>query len=79
MTYPLYLLHDVVGAALMGYLFRSGLNRYTALILSIAAVISVSAAIAVVVEPIFQKLLRSKIDHAHASFFRTSRIQATHD
>ena len=66
-TYPLYLSHQVIGAALIGYLFRSGLNQYVALIFSIAVVVSMSAVIALVFEPIAQGWLRSKIDHINAS------------
>jgi peptidoglycan/LPS O-acetylase OafA/YrhL len=67
-TYPLYLLHNIIGAALIGYLVRSGLNQYAALLFTIAAVVSLSAAIAVVFEPIAQRRLRTKIDHIRASF-----------
>jgi len=54
-TYPLYLLHDVVGAALIGKLVQIGVNPYGALGISIAAVVATSIAIAAFIEPALQK------------------------
>jgi len=61
-TYPLYLLHDVVGAALIGALFRAGANKYIALATGLATVMFVAVFIAVAIEPPFQRWLRSTID-----------------
>ena len=67
-TYPMYLWHDVIGAALIGLLLRFGLNRYVALIFAIGFVVSATVVIAVSVEPKLQKWLRSKIDHMSVTF-----------
>jgi peptidoglycan/LPS O-acetylase OafA/YrhL len=72
-TYPLYLSHNIIGGALIGYLVRSGLNQYAALLSAIAAVVSLSAAIAVVFEPAAQRWLRNRIDRIKASFVFTSQ------
>ncbi len=67
-TYPMYLWHDVIGAALIGLLLRFGVNRYVALIIAIGFVMSSTMVIAISVEPKLQKWLRSKIDQLSASF-----------
>jgi peptidoglycan/LPS O-acetylase OafA/YrhL len=61
-TYPLYLLHNVVGAALIGFLVRSGLNPYAALLTAMTVVLSLAITIAVAFEPLAQRWLRSTID-----------------
>lgn len=63
-TYPLYLLHDGVGAALIGYLYRSGLNRYAALMIGIAVVTAAAVAIALLLEPMVKRRLGFAIDSA---------------
>lgn len=63
-TYPLYLLHDGVGAALIGYLYRSGFDRYVALGIGIIAVVSASVAIALMLEPLLKRQLGFMIDNA---------------
>jgi peptidoglycan/LPS O-acetylase OafA/YrhL len=78
-TYPLYLLHDIVGAALIGWLIRSGIGQYTALALSVSTVMLLAGLIATIVEPAVQNWLKSLIDsfgrrfdagRASASYFR---------
>ncbi|WFU70965.1 acyltransferase [Bradyrhizobium sp. CB2312] len=61
-TYPLYLLHNAVGGALMGYLVRMGLDRYPALGLTLVAMVLAAAFIAVAIEPIAQRAFRSIFD-----------------
>ena len=61
-SYPLYLLHSVVGAALIGALFRAGVDKYIAVVIGLATVMSVAVFIAVAIEPQFQRWLRSAID-----------------
>lgn len=67
-TYPMYLWHDVIGAAFIGLLVQFGLNRYVALIFAIGFVTSATVVIAVSVEPKLQKWLKSKIDHGSVTF-----------
>src|SRR5262249_1335333 len=62
-AYPLYLLHNVVGTALIGALFRAGLNKYIALAIGLATVMTMAVSVAVTIEPLFQRWLRSAIDH----------------
>ena len=45
MTYPLYLVHNVVGVAALTWLALLGMNRHVALVLSIAAVVLLAWAI----------------------------------
>lgn len=58
MTYPLYLIHDVVGAAMIGWLARSGIDRYAALATATVMVLLSAAAIALWLEPRLQRWLR---------------------
>jgi peptidoglycan/LPS O-acetylase OafA/YrhL len=67
-AYPLYLWHNAIGAALIGFLFRSGVDEYTALIVAISFVVSASLAIAVSVEPKLQKWLKSKMEDMSGRF-----------
>jgi peptidoglycan/LPS O-acetylase OafA/YrhL len=50
-TYPLYLLHDVVGAAIIGRLVQAGISPYPALIISLIIVLGISSSIAMMIEP----------------------------
>ena len=50
-TYPLYLLHDVTGTAVLRWLLDAGLDRFAALGLSLAIVIVLSIAISQWAEP----------------------------
>ena len=51
MTYPLYLIHDVVGAAMLGALTRAGVPYLAAIPVVGAAMIAVSWLIAAEAEP----------------------------
>ncbi len=62
MTYPLYLLHDLVGAAAFGWLFRMGADKYWALLGVLAAIMALALAIAVQLEPRLQAGLRVCVD-----------------
>jgi peptidoglycan/LPS O-acetylase OafA/YrhL len=57
-TYPLYLFHLTVGAAIMKVVLIAGASKYTALALAICLCVSASIAIAVFVEPPIRTLLR---------------------
>jgi peptidoglycan/LPS O-acetylase OafA/YrhL len=57
MTYPLYLIHDVVGAAALGVLTRAGVPYLAAVPVVGAAMIAVSWLIAVEAEPRIRLLL----------------------
>ncbi|MGY2996979.1 acyltransferase family protein [Mesorhizobium sp. URHB0026] len=59
MTYPLYLIHDLVGAAVIGKLVFSGVNYEVAMAISAALMIVVSWLIAVEAEPRIRELLDS--------------------
>jgi peptidoglycan/LPS O-acetylase OafA/YrhL len=58
-TYPLYLLHDVIGLAVLRWLIKAGLGPMVALILALASVIALSFAVALVAEPHLKRSLRS--------------------
>jgi peptidoglycan/LPS O-acetylase OafA/YrhL len=61
-TYPLYLLHNLVGGAVFGWLFRMGTNKYGALLGALGTVLALALAIAVILEPRLQAGLRFCID-----------------
>jgi peptidoglycan/LPS O-acetylase OafA/YrhL len=58
MTYPLYLLHNVTGGALMGAFVQSGIPTATALAAAIVVVMALSWWISKVPEPALQKSAR---------------------
>jgi peptidoglycan/LPS O-acetylase OafA/YrhL len=60
-TYPLYLLHNVTGGAVLGTLLGSGLGSTDALLLTIAAIIALSWWVSVKPEPALQKATRSTL------------------
>lgn len=57
MTYPLYLLHDVVGAALLGVLVRAGLPHLFSMVIVGATMIAASWLVATEAEPRIRLLL----------------------
>jgi peptidoglycan/LPS O-acetylase OafA/YrhL len=62
MTYPLYLLHNVAGGAMMGSLVSFGLSPAFALWITIASVTGLSWWVSAVPEPALQKLSRTVFD-----------------
>ena len=62
MTYPLYLLHNVAGGALMGSLAGYGLPPALALWVTILAIVAISWWVSAVPEPAIQKLARFVFD-----------------
>ncbi|WLS10555.1 acyltransferase (plasmid) [Shinella sumterensis] len=61
-TYPLYLLHQIVGAVLIVRFIELGLGKYTALVLAIVcvsgvtwAVVEIEAKVRVIIEPLVMK------------------------
>ncbi|TPK38711.1 acyltransferase [Mesorhizobium sp. B2-5-3] len=61
-TYPLYLLHDIIGAAILRAIALQGVERYTALICTFAIVIALSIAITLALEPPLRKSIARIID-----------------
>lgn len=59
MTYPLYLLHNVTGGALLGALVASGMSSTDGLLVTVVAIIALSWWISAVPEPALQKATRS--------------------
>ncbi|MDB5449837.1 MAG: acyltransferase 3 [Phenylobacterium sp.] len=56
-TYPLYLSHQVVGAALMAALWRLGLSQVACLLITLVAAVAFSVAVAEYCEPAIRKPL----------------------
>ena len=73
MTYPLYLLHQVVGGAIMGALVLVGWNRWTALAATVALVLAASWLIAKHLEPVLQRLTRHLLELLRTRFPGGSR------
>jgi peptidoglycan/LPS O-acetylase OafA/YrhL len=61
MTYPLYLLNDLIGAAIIGDLARSGVDRYLALAAALAAVVALAAAVTAWAEPAVRRVLAARL------------------
>jgi len=57
MTYPLYLVHHTVGIAVERYLISTGIDKWLALILSVASMIAVSWIVCKKCEPWIRKAL----------------------
>jgi peptidoglycan/LPS O-acetylase OafA/YrhL len=68
MTYPLYLIHQVIGCMLLGVLASAGVNRFAALILAIALLLALSNLICSLLEPPLRATLRQgfALVHRHA-------------
>jgi peptidoglycan/LPS O-acetylase OafA/YrhL len=60
-TYPLYLLHNVTGGAVLGALLGAGLGSTDALLLTIVLIIALSWWVSVTPEPALQKATRSTL------------------
>lgn len=61
-TYPLYLLHDVVGAAMLRALVVAGVQQYLALALACAGMAGLSVAVTAVAEPVLRAGLAAVLD-----------------
>jgi peptidoglycan/LPS O-acetylase OafA/YrhL len=61
-TYPMYLLHDLVGAAAFGWMLRLGVNKYWALMSVLLAISVLALIIATRIEPVIQAGLRDALD-----------------
>jgi peptidoglycan/LPS O-acetylase OafA/YrhL len=61
MTFPLYLVHTVVGATIMGRFVMLGLSRWAALAAGLAVIFLIAFLIAKYLEPAIQRVLRSTI------------------
>ncbi|WP_129777880.1 acyltransferase family protein [Peristeroidobacter soli] len=79
MTYPLYLLHNVTGGALLGAFIEAGIPSSVALAITIAAVLTLSWWISKVPEPALQKATRAVFDAARARWQSTSRSAGVRD
>lgn len=64
MTYPLYLLHQIVGAALMGWMVSHGVNRWSALFSTTIGIFLATWLIAKHIEPSLQKATGRSLDYA---------------
>lgn len=58
MTFPLYLLHQVIGGAIMGALVLAGWNRWSALAATLALVLAASWLVAQHLEPVLQRVTK---------------------
>lgn len=61
-TYPLYLLHDIIGAAVLRTLVLQDIDRFVALTYTFALMIALSLAVTLAVEPPFRKAFSRVID-----------------
>jgi len=64
MTYPLYLLHDIIGATLLRVAFAADIPPYGALALSMIGVLALSWAVTAFVEPPVKSWLRKLLSGA---------------
>ncbi len=68
MTYPLYLLHQIIGGALMGAMVLSGLNRWLALAVTTAIILLATWLVATQLEPVLQKLVKRLLATVHSRY-----------
>jgi exopolysaccharide production protein ExoZ len=73
-TYPLYLVHGIVGAAFLGWLIDLGIQPYAALLIGMAFVLALAALVAVYAEPLMRKPLRTALDVTEAAAARMKRL-----
>ena len=57
-TYPLYLIHNIVGCALAGILVEGGIAAEAAILITLSAVLALSCSIAGIAEPLIRHALR---------------------
>jgi peptidoglycan/LPS O-acetylase OafA/YrhL len=69
-TYPLYLVHNVVGAGLMHVLIQTGMRPYVALVFALGAVIGLAWLIAWIAEPVIGAWLREMLNKAEVQLLR---------
>ena len=66
MTYPLYLVHSVVGAFIIREMVRFGINPWIALAVAILSMLSLAYAVSLYGEPVVRKLLRAAWEQGEA-------------
>lgn len=74
MTYPLYLLHQIVGAAMMGWMVTSGVDRWSALALTLIIIFALTWIVAKKAEPPLQAWTKYLITEAHDRY-RSIRLR----
>ncbi|WP_423415142.1 acyltransferase [Hyphomicrobium sp. B1] len=67
MTYPLYLIHSVVGAFLIRVMVRSGINPWIALTIAVLSMLSLAYEVSRYGEPPVRRLLRAAWERGEAS------------
>ena len=70
-TYPLYLIHQIVGAAIMSWVLKHGGSRYGALGAAIAICLAGCVFIVMLLEPPLRNVLRKGFDRTLAKLFTT--------
>jgi peptidoglycan/LPS O-acetylase OafA/YrhL len=65
MTFPLYLLHQVIGSAMVGGMVLYGINRWIALALMLLAVLTLAWVVATKIEPWLQSITKYLLTSAH--------------
>ena len=68
MTYPLYLLHQIIGGVLMGAMVRAGAGRWVALLAGLAVILALAWLVAVRLEPQLQSAIRRMLSAAHQRY-----------
>jgi exopolysaccharide production protein ExoZ len=69
-TYPLYLVHNVVGAGMMRVLVHKGVTPYWALVIALWSVVALAAVIAAIAEPYVGAQLRRALNKAESLLAR---------
>jgi len=70
-TYPLYLIHQIVGAAIMSWVLKHGGSKYAALGAAIAICLAGCVFIVMLLEPPLRNVLRKGFDRTLARLFTT--------
>ena len=74
MTFPIYLLHQMAGSIAMGWLIRFGMGRWTALAITMVAVIVVSWLVAMKLEPPLQRVTKESLYRMRNAYRRLFNI-----
>jgi peptidoglycan/LPS O-acetylase OafA/YrhL len=77
MTYPLYLLHDIIGAALLKFTFLLGAPPVAALVLAVAFVVALSGAVTRFLEPPIRIRLRNFLSGPRSAAVQTGSLDET--
>ncbi|NGZ88044.1 acyltransferase family protein [Duganella aceris] len=76
MTFPLYLLHSIAGASIMGWMVASGMSRWTALATAMVFSLLTSWIVCSLLEPRLQWVVKQRLSAGHTYYVEQRRRSA---